>query len=108
MASSRNCRLEIPSFRVARSISLRVASSRRVEKIFCIRKHHNVSEDVLDDFPYFVISPQLSLQPAHLLEAAVPRVAEHDVVHEINAHHRAGLHQPPRQLMIVGARGRIP
>src|ERR1700704_6231792 len=42
MASSRNCRLDIPSFRVTRSISLRVASSRRVEKIFCIRTYYNV------------------------------------------------------------------
>ena len=44
MASSRNCRFDIPSFRVARSISLSVASSSRVEKILCIRKQYNVSK----------------------------------------------------------------
>ncbi len=50
----------------------------------------------------------LPLQLAHLLEAAVPRVAEHDVIHEIDAHHHAGRRQPPCQVMIVGAGGRIP
>ena len=33
----------MPSWRVARSSSSSVASSSRVEKIFCIRKHCNVS-----------------------------------------------------------------
>jgi hypothetical protein len=50
----------------------------------------------------------LPLQLAHLLEAAVARVAEHDVVHEIDAHHHAGRRQPPRQLVIVRTRRGIP
>ena len=48
------------------------------------------------------------LKLAHFLEAAVPRVAEHDVIHQVDAHHHTGRRQPPRQLVIVRARRGIP
>jgi hypothetical protein len=47
------------------------------------------------------------LQPAPLLDAAVARVAEHDMVHQVDTHHHAGRRQPPRQLVILRARRRI-
>src|SRR5579864_549278 len=58
--------------------------------------------------PYRCADDHLPLQLAHLLEAAVPRITEDDVIHEIDAHHHAGRRQPPRQLMIVRARRGIP
>src|ERR1700681_3153022 len=72
MASSRNCRLEIPSFRVARSMSLRVACSRRVEKIFCIRKHYIVSDSFFC-LPSFTCTPDPPIEIVGVAADAVYR-----------------------------------
>ena len=45
-------------------------------------------------------------QVPDLLEAAVSRVAENDVIHHVDAHQRPGGHEPPRQRHVVGARSR--
>src|SRR5687768_15198767 len=49
-----------------------------------------------------------ALQLTQFLEAAVARVAEHDVIHQVDSHQRSGRRQPPGQLHIVGAGAGIP
>ena len=46
-------------------------------------------------------------QPSHLLEAGVPRIAQDDVIHQIDSHQHARRCQPPCQLHIVWARAGI-
>jgi hypothetical protein len=61
---------KLPSMSVPSAISLEIPESSRVQ-----------------ESDYSLQLEHLPLQLPHLLETAVPRIAQHDVVHEVDAHY---------------------